>query len=96
MDKDLLKIVAQFVAADMNENDMKISEDTMAVLALNSKPGTSQGALDAVRDWFNGKSISKMPYSQQQRYVGAAVNILTLVAKNDMEELVKNWVLVDM
>jgi len=65
MDKDLLKIVAQFVAADMKENDMKISEDTMAVLALNSKPGTSQGALETVCDWFNGKNISKMPHNQQ-------------------------------
>lgn len=96
MDLDLLKLVAQFVSADMKKSDMKISEDTMALLHLNAVPGCSGEALDAVREWFNEKSVDKMPLGQQKRYVGAVVNILTLVAKNDMKDLLENWVLVDM
>ena len=96
MNEDLLKIVAQFVSADMNENGMKISDTTLSVLELNSAIGASQHALEAVRDWFNGKDVANMPLKRQERYIGAVVNLFVLIAQNDVEGLVKNWILDDM
>lgn len=96
MEDNLLKLVSQFVSADMNENHMKISDTTMGVLAFNSVVGASQHALEAVRDWFNGKDVASMPLKRQERYIGAVVNLFVLIAKNDVEGLVKNWILDDM
>lgn len=84
------------IAIDMNENGMKISEDTMATIALDMVIGASQRSLEAVRDWFNSKNIAQLPEKEQRRYVGAVVNLLLLIATNDMEGLVKNWVLSDL
>lgn len=81
------------IAIDMNENGMKISEDTMATIALDMVIGASQRSLEAVRDWFNSKNIAQLPEKEQRRYVGAVVNLLLLVATNDVEGLVKDWVL---
>lgn len=91
----LLKIVINHVTNDMN-NDMKISETTMAAIALNAAVGCSQRALEAVRDWFNSKDISAMSEKAQEKNVGAVVNLLTLIASNDIEGLVEKWVLSDM
>lgn len=96
MNKDLLSLVTQFVTADMNENGMKISSTTMAMLELNSVAGASQRALEAVRDWFNRQDVASMSIKRQGRYIGAVVNLFVLIAKNDTEGLVKNWVLDDM
>lgn len=92
---NLLKIVINHVTNDMN-NDMKISGTTMAAIALNAAVGCSQRALEAVRDWFNSKDISAMPEKAQEKNVGAVVNLLTLIASNDIEGLVEKWVLSDM
>lgn len=81
------------IAIDMNENGMQISEDTMATIELDMVIGASQRSLEAVRDWFNRKNIAQLPEKEQRRYVGAVVNLLLLVATNDVEGLVKDWVL---
>lgn len=81
------------IAIDMNENGMQISEDTMATIELDMVIGASQRSLEAVRDWFNSKNIAQLPEKEQRRYVGAVVNLLLLVATNDVEGLVKDWVL---
>lgn len=81
------------IAIDMNENGMKISEDTMATIELDMVIGASQRSLYAIRDWFNSKNIAQLPEEEQRRYVGAVVNLLLLVATNDVERLVKDWVL---
>lgn len=91
--KQIENLIASRVADDMNENGMKISEDTMATIELDMVIGASQSSLEAVRDWFNGKNIAKLPEEQQGRYIGAAVNLLLLIATNDVTGLVKNWVL---
>ena len=96
MNKDhLFNIVIIHITNDMN-NDMKISETTMAALALNAAIGSSQGAIEAVRDWFNSKDVAAMPEKAQEKYVGTVANLFTLIASNDIEGLVKNWVLCDM
>lgn len=84
------------IAIDMNENGMQISEDTMAIIELDMVIDASQRSLEAVRDWFNSKNIAKLPKEEQGRYIGAVVNLLLLIATNDVEGLVKDWVLSDL
>lgn len=84
------------IAVDMNENGMKISEDTMAIIELDMAVDASQRSLEAVRDWFNSKNIAQLPKEEQARYIGAAVNLLLLIATNNVEGLVKDWILSDM
>lgn len=96
MRERLKNIIATRLSIDMNENGMQISEYSMAIIELNMVVGASQSSLDAVRDWFNGKNIAQLSEEGQARYVGAAANIMLLVATNDVEGLVKNWVLNDM
>ena len=84
------------IAIDMNENGMQISEDTMAIIELDMVIDASQRSLEAVRDWFNSKNIAQLPQEEQRRYIGAVVNLLLLIATNDVEGLVKDWILSDM
>lgn len=91
--KRLEQTIPTRLAIDMKENGMQISEDTMATIALDMVIGASQRSLEAVRDWFNSKDIAQLPEEDQGRYIGAAANIMLLVATNDVEGLVKNWVL---
>lgn len=84
------------IAIDMNENGMQISEDTMAIIELDMVIGASQRSLEAVRDWFNSKNIAQLPKEEQARYIGAVVNLLLLIATNDVEGLVKDWILSDL
>ena len=91
--KQIENIIASLVADDMNENGMKISESTMAAIYLNMTIGASQSSLEAVRDWFNSKNIAQLPEEEQGRYIGAVTTLLLLIATNDVEKLVKDWVL---
>ena len=81
------------IAIDLNENGMQISEETMATIELDMVDGASQRSLEAVRDWFNSKNIAQLPKEEQGRYIGAVVNLLLLIATNDVEALVKDWIL---
>ena len=96
-DKEILENnILTCISIDMNENGMKISEDTMAIIELDMAVDASQRSLEAVRDWFNSKNIAQLPKEEQARYIGAAVNLLLLIATNDVEGLVKDWILSDM
>lgn len=94
--KRLEQTIPTRIAIDMNENGMKISEDTMATIELDMVIGASQSSLEAVRDWFNSKNIAQLPEKEQRRYIGAAANLLLLIATNDVEGLIRLWVLSDM
>lgn len=72
---------------------MQISEETMATIELDMVIGASQRSLEAVRDWFNNKHVAKLSEKEQEKYVGAVVNLLYLIATNDVEGLVKDWIL---
>lgn len=89
-------IIPARIAIDMKENGMQISEDTMATIALDMVIGASQRSLEVVRDWFNSKNIAQLPEEDQGRYIGAVTNLLLLIATNDVEGLVENWVLSDL
>lgn len=93
MKENVEDIILKRVAYDINHNGMKISEDTMLSLVLYMYPGASFSSLEAVRDWFNSKNVAQLPEKEQERYIGAVVNLFTLIATNDVENLVKNWVL---
>ena len=84
------------IAIDLNDNGMQISEDTMATIELDMVEGASQRSLEAVRDWFNGKNIAQLPKEDREMYIGAVLNLLLLVATNDVEGLLKDWILSDM
>lgn len=95
MRERLRDIIATRLSIDMNDNGMQISEDTMAILTFDSVTGASQGGIEAVRDWFNSKNVALLPEKEQRRYVDAVTNLLLLIATNDVESLVKNWMLAD-
>lgn len=96
-DKEILENnILTCISIDMNENGMQISEDTLATIELDMVIGASQRSLEAVRDWFNSKNIAQLPKEEQGRYIGAVVNLLLLIATNDVEGLVKDWILSDM
>lgn len=96
-DKEILENnILTCISIDMNENGMQISEDTMATIDLDMAIGASQRSLEAVRDWFNSKNIAQLPKEEQARYIGVVVNLLLLIATNDVEGLVKDWILSDM
>lgn len=94
--KNIKDLIVSRIITDMNENGMQISEETMAIIGSDMVAGASQRSLDAVRDWFNRKNVAKLPEKEQRKYVGAVVNLLYLIATNDVEGLVKNWILSDM
>lgn len=96
MEERLKEIIATRIMIDMNENGMQISEDTLVSIELNMVDGASQRSLEAIRDWFNSKNIAQLPEEEQRKYVGSVVNLLLLVATNDVERLVKDWILSDM
>lgn len=89
-------LIVSRITTDMNENGMQISEETMAIIGSDMVAGASQRSLGAVRNWFNSKDVAKLPEKEQEKYVGAVVNLLYLIATNDVEGLVKNWILSDM
>lgn len=95
-DKNIKDLIVSRITTDMNENGMQISEETMAIIGSDMVVGASQRSLDAVRDWFNRKNVAKLPEKEQRKYVGAVVNLLYLISTNDVEGLVKNWILSDM
>lgn len=86
-------LIVSRITTDMNENGMQISEETMATIELDMVIGASQRSLEAVRDWFNSKHVAKLSEKEQEKYVGAVVNLLYLIATNDVEGLVKDWIL---
>ena len=94
--KNIKDLIVSRIITDMNENGMQISEETMATIELDMVAGASQRSLDAVRDWFNSKNVAKFPKKEQEKYVGAVVNLMYLIATNDVEGLVRLWVLSDM
>lgn len=94
--KNIKDLIVSRITTDMNENGIKISEETMVTIEMDMVIGASQRSLEAVRDWFNGKNVAKLPEKEQGKYVGAVVNLLYLIATNDVEGLVRLWVLSDM
>lgn len=91
--ENIKDLIVSHITTDMNENGMQISEETMAIIGSDMVAGASQRSLEAVRDWFNGKNVANLPEREQEKYVGAVVNLMYLIATNDTEGLVKDWIL---
>lgn len=95
--KEIEEIVSNKLTNDLNFNEMQIRHETITDIA--NKCGTIQPciiAMQPVVDWFNSKKLWTKLRREQEPYVGVLVNLITLLAANDIAGLTQNWVLSDM
>lgn len=52
--------------------------------------------MQPVVDWFNSHKLENEPLEKQKPYVGVLVNLILLLAANDIAGMMQNWVLNDM
>lgn len=52
--------------------------------------------MQPVIDWFNSHKLVTKPRKKQEPYVGVLINLIWLLAANDIAGLTQNWVLSDM
>lgn len=84
-------IVIKAIMPDLNDNGMQICEDTVTNIIIDCKVKEPFAtALRHTADWFNGQQVDSKPLDDQKRYVGAFVNIMTLLAQGDVVTLVDN------
>ena len=95
--KEIEEIVSEKLANDLNFNEMQIRHETITDIA--NKCGTIQPciiAMQPVVDWFNSKKLVTKLRREQEPYVGVLLNLIALLAANDIAGLTQNWVLSDM
>ena len=95
--EEIEEIVSEKLANDLNFNEMQIRHETITDIA--NKCGTIQPciiAMQPVVDWFNSKKLGTKLRGEQEPYVGVLLNLITLLAANDIAGLTQNWVLSDM
>ena len=98
MNKEEIKVlVCKKLANDLNYNEMKIRQKN--ITDITNECGTLQPciiAMQPVVDWFNSHKLENKPRGEQECYVGALINLIWLLAANDIAGLTQNWVLSDM
>lgn len=95
--KEIEEIVYNKLTNDLNFNGMQIRHETITDIA--NKCGTTQPCIIAMRpvvDWFNSKKLETKLRREQEPYVGVLLNLIALLAANDIAGLTQNWVLRDM
>lgn len=95
--KEIEEIVSNKLTNDLNFNEMQIRHET--ITDITNECGTIQPciiAMQPVIDWFNSKKLWTKLRREQEPYVGVLVNLITLLAANDIAGLTQNWVLSDM
>ena len=95
--KEIEEIVSNKLTNDLNFNEMQIRHET--ITDITNKCGTIQPciiAMQPVVDWFNSKKLWTKLRREQETYVGVLLNLITLLAANDIAGLTQNWVLSDM
>ena len=95
--KEIEEIVYNKLANDLNFNGMQIRHET--ITDITNKCGTIQPciiAMQPVVDWFNSKKLVTKLRREQEPYVFVLVNLIALLAANDIAGLTQNWVLSDM
>lgn len=55
-----------------------------------------QSAIKTIVKWFNEQNVYDKCEIDQRRYMGATINILSLLAIGDVSSLLTDWVLSDM
>lgn len=95
--EEIEELVFNKLANDLNFNEMQIRHET--ITDITSECGTIQPciiAMQPVVDWFNSKKLETKLRREQEPYVGVLINLITLLAANDIAGLTQNWVLSDM
>ena len=95
--KEIEEIVSNKLTNDLNFNGMQIRHET--ITDITNECGTIQPciiAMQPVVDWFNSKKLETKLRREQEPYVGVLLNLIVLLAANDIAGLTQNWVLSDM
>lgn len=95
--KEIEEIVSNKLTNDLNFNEMQIRHETITDITNNC--GTIQPciiAMQLVIDWFNSKKLVTKLRREQEPYVGVLLNLIALLAANDIAGLTQNLVLCDM
>lgn len=98
MNKEEIKeLVCKKLGNDLNWNEMQIRQET--ITDIINECGTLQPciiAMQPVVDWFNSHKLENKPLEKQKPYVGVLINLIWLLAANDIAGMMQNWVLSDM
>ena len=95
--EEIEEIVSSKLTNDLNFNEMQIRHET--ITDITNECGTLQPciiAMQPVVDWFNSKKLETKLRREQEHYVGVLLNLIVLLAANDIAGLTQNWVLSDM
>lgn len=95
--EEILELVCKKLMNDLNWNEMQIRQETITDIV--NECGTLQPciiAMQPVVEWFNSHKLEKKPLEKQKPYVGVLINLVSLLAANDIAGMMKNWVLSDM
>lgn len=95
--QEIKELVCKKLANDLNWNEMQIRQETITDIV--NECGTLQPciiAMQPVVKWFNSHKIEDKPLEKQKPYVGVLINLIALLAANDIAGMMKNWVLSDM
>lgn len=95
--EEIEEIVSNKLTNDLNFNEMQIRHET--ITDITNECGTIQPciiAMQPVVDWFNSKKLVTKLRREQEPYVGVLLNLIALLAANDIAGLTQNLVLCDM
>lgn len=95
--EEILELVCKKLMNDLNWNEMQIRQETITDIV--NECGTLQPciiAMQPVVEWFNSHKLEDKPLEKQKPYVGVLINLIVLLAANDIAGMMKNWVLSDM
>ena len=95
--EEILELSCKKLMNDLNWNEMQIRQETITDIV--NECGTLQPciiAMQPVVEWFNSHKLENKPLEKQKPYVGVLINLVSLLAANDIAGMMKNWVLSDM
>lgn len=95
--EEILELLCKKLMNDLNWNEMQIRQETITDIV--NECGTLQPciiAMQPVVEWFNSHKLENKPLEKQKPYVGVLINLVFLLAANDIAGMMKNWVLSDM
>lgn len=93
---DAMRIIAKHIGPCLDK-DMQITHDVVTDIIIDCEIiEPFQSAIKTVVKWFNEQHVYDKCDIDQRRYVGATVNLLSLLAIGDLSTLLTNWVFSDM
>ena len=94
--EDAIRIISNHIFSFLNM-DMQITHDAVTDIIIDCEIiEPFQSAIKTVVKWFNEQHVYDKCDIDQRRYIGATVNLLSLLAIGDLSTLLTNWVLDDM